>query len=283
MKPALCSRCGKNVAVIFITKLENGQARNEGLCLKCARELHIKPVDDIINRMGIPDEELEGLAGDMTNALNGAEELLNMEQNGEDTGEDDGKTATFPFLSRLFGGPAAQNNGQVQRQHEALMTSMKSYKALVAELDNIVRVQIPENNKAIEIARGFGDFSENAEYDAAKERRRFLHRRRSELETLVATVQPLNFLEFSADTSKVSMGTQVTIQDPSGTEKVYSIVGAWDGDPDRNLVSYKTKFGEALLGAKPGDSVTLPDGSSVTVKTIGKLADDLARELSPEE
>ncbi len=118
MKPALCSRCGKNVAVIFITKLENGQARNEGLCLKCARELHIKPVDDIINRMGIPDEELEGLAGDMTNALNGAEELLNMEQNGEDNGEDDGKTATFPFLSRLFGGPAAQNNGQNPREEQ---------------------------------------------------------------------------------------------------------------------------------------------------------------------
>ena len=178
---------------------------------------------------------------------------------------------------------AAQNNGQVQKQHEALMTSMKSYKALVAELDNIIRVQIPDNNKQIEIARGFGDFSENAEYDAAKERRRFLHRRRSELETLVATIQPLNFLEFNTDTSKVSMGTQVTIQDPAGAEKVYSIVGAWDGDPDRNLVSYKTKFGEALLGAKPGDTVTLPDGSSVTVKSIGKLADDLARELSPEE
>ena len=79
MKPTLCSRCGKNVAVIFITKLENGQSKNEGLCLKCARELHIKPVDDIINKMGLSDEDLEGLAGDMTNALNGAEELLNME------------------------------------------------------------------------------------------------------------------------------------------------------------------------------------------------------------
>ena len=105
MKTTLCARCGKNVAVIFITKLENGQAKNEGLCLKCARELHIKPVDDIINRMGISDDDLEGLAGDMTNALSGAEELLNMENDGTDSGEeDDGKTATFPFLNRLFGG-----------------------------------------------------------------------------------------------------------------------------------------------------------------------------------
>ena len=110
MNPTLCSRCNKNVAVIFITKLENGQAKNEGLCLKCARELHIKPVDDIINRMGLSDEDLEGLAGEMTTALNGAEELMSLDNSGsEDEGDDDGKTATFPFLNRLFGGPGAQN------------------------------------------------------------------------------------------------------------------------------------------------------------------------------
>ena len=116
MKPTLCSRCGKNVAVIFITKLENGQSKNEGLCLKCARELHIKPVDDIINRMGISDDDLEGLAGEMTTALNGAEDLLNMENEESSGEEDDGKTATFPFLSRLFGAQPPQNNGQAPRE-----------------------------------------------------------------------------------------------------------------------------------------------------------------------
>ena len=59
MQPTLCSRCKKNVAVIFITRLEGGQTKNEGLCLKCARELHIKPVDDVINKMGLSDEELD--------------------------------------------------------------------------------------------------------------------------------------------------------------------------------------------------------------------------------
>ena len=108
MQATLCSRCGKNVAVVFITKIENGQTKNEGLCLKCARELHIKPVDDVINKMGLTDEDLDGLSGDMMNALNGAEELMGMD--GSDSGEDDdGKTATFPFLSRLFGGPNGQN------------------------------------------------------------------------------------------------------------------------------------------------------------------------------
>ena len=104
MQPALCSRCGKNVAVVFITKIENGQAKNEGLCLKCARELHIKPVDDVIEKMGLTDEDLEGLTGEMMNALSGAEDLTPTDE--ADSGaDDDGKTATFPFLSRLFGGP----------------------------------------------------------------------------------------------------------------------------------------------------------------------------------
>ena len=178
---------------------------------------------------------------------------------------------------------ATQSDDGIRKQQAAPMTSMKSYKALLAELDNIVRVQVPENNKAIEHARGFGDFRENAEYDAAKERRRFLQRRRSELEMLVATVQPINFLEFTADTSKVSMGTVVTLESQDGTQKVYSIVGAWDGNPDCNLASYKTKFGESLLGAQPGDSVTLPDGTKVTVKRITALPPALAKELSSEE
>jgi len=178
---------------------------------------------------------------------------------------------------------AAQDISEPTKQNETPMTSLKSYKELQDELDNIIKVQVPENNKAIEIARGFGDFRENAEYDAAKERRRFLQRRRSELERLVATVQPINFLEFKADTSKISMGTEVVLQDDSGAEKTYSIVGAWDGNPDQNRISYKTKIGETILGAKVGDSLTLPDGTKATVKSIAPLNADLAKELSPAE
>ena len=103
MQPTMCSRCGKNVAVVFITKIENGQTKNEGLCLKCARELHIKPVDDVIEKMGISDEDLDSISGDMINALSGVEELMPTDDDG--TEDDDGKTATFPFLNRLFGGP----------------------------------------------------------------------------------------------------------------------------------------------------------------------------------
>ena len=108
MQPTMCSRCGKRVAVVFITKIEGGQTRNEGLCLPCARELHIKPVDDIINKMGISDEDLDELSGEMMNALGGAEDLMAL-SNGEDSNDDDGKTATFPFLNRLFGGPKSED------------------------------------------------------------------------------------------------------------------------------------------------------------------------------
>jgi ATP-dependent Clp protease ATP-binding subunit ClpB/ATP-dependent Clp protease ATP-binding subunit ClpC len=109
MQPVLCSRCHKNVAVIFITRIEGGQSKNEGLCLKCARELHIKPVDDVINKMGISDDELDGLSGEMMEALNGAEGLMDIDNSDSDSDED-GKTATFPFLNRLFGSGPQQGD-----------------------------------------------------------------------------------------------------------------------------------------------------------------------------
>ena len=106
MQPTLCSRCNKNVAVIFITKLEGGQIKNEGLCLKCARELGIKPIDDMMKKMGITDEELDNLTNEMMSAFGGAEgmEGLMPQPDGDSDGEDDGRTATFPFLNQLFGG-----------------------------------------------------------------------------------------------------------------------------------------------------------------------------------
>ncbi len=101
MQPTICTRCKKNVAVVFVTKIENGQTISEGLCLKCAKELGIKPVNDIMKNMGISDEDLESISNEMMEAFGGGEEIP-----GSDGSEDEnGKTATFPFLNRLFGGP----------------------------------------------------------------------------------------------------------------------------------------------------------------------------------
>ena len=112
MQPTLCARCHKNMAVVFINRIENGQSHQEGLCLKCARELHIKPIDDIISKMGINDEELDGLSSEMMEAMQNlsgnGDDLMNIE-NDDDSSDDDGKTATFPFLNRLFGAQNAAN------------------------------------------------------------------------------------------------------------------------------------------------------------------------------
>jgi len=105
MQPTLCSRCHKNVAVIFITKIEGSQTKNEGLCLKCAKELNIKPVTEMMQKMGISDDDLDNLTGEMMSAFGGAEGAESLMSQTEDSGEDDdGRTATFPFLNKLFGG-----------------------------------------------------------------------------------------------------------------------------------------------------------------------------------
>ena len=99
MKPTLCSKCNKNVAVIFITKVENGKSTNEGLCLKCAKELGIKQVDEIVERMGISEEDLEGLNNEMMAFMQPEEE----EDEDDEVGS---RTATFPNMNRLFGSSA---------------------------------------------------------------------------------------------------------------------------------------------------------------------------------
>ena len=68
MNMPLCSKCKKNVAVVFVTRLENGKAVNEGLCLQCAKELNIKPVTDMIERFGITDSDIENVAQELQNA-----------------------------------------------------------------------------------------------------------------------------------------------------------------------------------------------------------------------
>ena len=113
MQPQLCSRCKKNIAVVFITRQENGQNVNEGLCLKCAKNLGLPQVDEMMRRMGITDEDLDNISNEMMGAFGGAESLEGLTDADDpdaDNEDEDGKTATFPFLSRFFGGsPAASD------------------------------------------------------------------------------------------------------------------------------------------------------------------------------
>ena len=150
MHPTLCSRCKKNVAVIFVTKMEAGKTSSEGFCLKCAKELGLKPVDDIMKRMGLTDEDLEGLNSEMMNAFDGLENLMadsqNQENEEEDDSEDMSQTATFPFLNKLFGGQQEDQlpaeppaSGREERPEKGERQKNKKHKFLDAYCLNLTQ------------------------------------------------------------------------------------------------------------------------------------------------
>jgi len=157
MQPTICSKCKKNVAVVFISRMnEKNEMVNEGLCLKCAAELGLPQVEDMMKRMGITPEDLENLNSEMMQAFGGAEEMEDLP--GADDSEDDeesGKTATFPFLNRLFNGgvPApgqesgtasGRENGKKEKKTEKKYKFLDSYcinlsqRARQHKLDNLV-------------------------------------------------------------------------------------------------------------------------------------------------
>ena len=94
MQPKLCTKCKKNMAVVFITKIENGVSMNEGYCLRCARSLGIPQIDAAVKQMGFSDDDLDSLSDEMTSMFGQIE--------GEDPDEPESRTATFPMLNQLF-------------------------------------------------------------------------------------------------------------------------------------------------------------------------------------
>jgi len=118
MNPPLCSKCKKNVAVIFLTRIENGKTYNEGLCLQCAKGLGLPQVDDIMKRMGISEEDLESMTNEMLAVFGSAEEG---QQDADDGDEDEieSRTATFPFLNKLFGSSEAMQPAEDMPKEDA--------------------------------------------------------------------------------------------------------------------------------------------------------------------
>ena len=116
MQPTLCSKCKKNVAVVFISRMnEKNEMVNEGLCLQCAAKLGLPQVEDMMKRMGITPEDLENINSEMMQAFGGAEELDTVNDEGDEDDEESGKTATFPFLNRLFGNNGSNPPAQPQQ------------------------------------------------------------------------------------------------------------------------------------------------------------------------
>ena len=148
-------------------------------------------------------------------------------------------------------------SGESDAKPQTLIVSWESLEKKKADYDDLVQRKIPENVKEISIARSYGDLRENFEFKAAKEMQRVLSRRRAETERDLAAARGTDFA--NPDVSQVSIGTVVTLQEPGdGRVDVYTILGAWDGDPEKGIVSYQSALAQALIGHKVGEQVSLP-------------------------
>src|SRR3989440_408427 len=156
----------------------------------------------------------------------------------------------YPELESMITG------AQSEDETAPLIVSWSSLERRKTEYEELVKTKIPENTREIALARSYGDLSENFEFKAAKQMQSVLMRRKTELEQMLHNARGTSFE--NVDTSRVSIGTIVTLRNvETGQEETYTILGAWDGDPDHNIISYQTAIGQALLGHKAGETISL--------------------------
>jgi transcription elongation GreA/GreB family factor len=183
----------------------------------------------------------------------------------------------YPELESMITG------AQPEEKAVPLVVSWSSLEKRRAEHEELVKKKIPENSKEIALARSYGDLKENFEFKASKQMQAVLMRRKAELEQALDNARGTAFE--NPDIARVSIGTIVTLRDSdSGTEETYTILGAWDGDPERNIISYQTAIGQALLGHKPGEVVTLNtehgDGHFAIISIEAAAVDTAVPDLS---
>ena len=158
---------------------------------------------------------------------------------------------------------------------ESLVVSWASLQRRKEELEHIEKVLIPQNIRDIATARSYGDLRENFEFKSAKEQQAVLNRQKGELELMLNNARGTNFE--NVDISAVSIGSVVTLESLEGsTHETYSILGAWDGVPEKGWVSYQAVIGKALLGKKVGETIDLPadkGNRSMKIVTIAPFND----------
>ncbi|HEX2099581.1 MAG TPA: transcription elongation factor GreA, partial [Candidatus Synoicihabitans sp.] len=161
-------------------------------------------------------------------------------------------------------------------KEEQLLVSRSSYDRRREEYDAIVSKKIPENSKAIATAREHGDLKENSEYKMAKQDQQVLMAQKGQLEKELARARITDFTEATSD--QVSSGSVVTLRNvATGQTPRYTILGAWDSDPDNHIIAYKTPLGQALLGKRVGDTVTVKIGGAeenYEITSIGRYIDN---------
>ena len=178
----------------------------------------------------------------------------------------------------LKAGIGEADAGDAPEEIQPNYTSIRSQKLLEKELNDIITIHVPENREALKAARAHGDFRENSEFDAAKERRNYLSRRRSELERELAKIQPVVMGHVTVDKTAV-IGSEIDLEYSDGAVETYSLLGAWDGDPDRKFLSYRTRLGEAVLNCKVGDSFQINEKRSCKLVAVRPLSAELIAEL----
>jgi len=163
----------------------------------------------------------------------------------------------------------------------AHLSSLRSQSRMKAELDDIINVQIPENREALKVARAHGDFRENAEFDAAKERRNELTRRRNELERELERFQTVTMAEVKVDDAAV-IGSEIELAYSDGKQETYWLLGAWDGDPARHFLSYRARLGAAVLNKRVGDEFDAPGNRRAKLVAVRPLPAEIVAELDRE-
>ena len=156
----------------------------------------------------------------------------------------------------------------------SLIVSWDSLERKKNDLEELMQKRIPANSKEIEIAREYGDLRENAEFKAAKEQQKVLMALQAEWESDIDRARGINYAD--ADTSTANVGTRVKVTNLANNEsEEYSLMGAWDGDPDNNRISYLTPLGQAIFGSEPGAEVEVQLGDEtrrMRVESIAPLA-----------
>ncbi len=152
------------------------------------------------------------------------------------------------------------------KREEPLLVSWESLEKKKEELQELIRVKIPQNKEDVKIARSYGDLRENFEYKSAKDLEKFLNHRRAALEREIALARGTDFK--GADTNTVNIGTIVTLTDASGTAQKITVLGAWDSNPDKKEVSYMSEVGKALMGLSVADDAKVRNPESEQMETL---------------
>ena len=179
----------------------------------------------------------------------------------------------YPHLHGVITGDAAETPVATY----GTVTSHRSYRERQEQLEKLINVDIPANSKEIAVARSYGDLRENFEYKAAKDMQRVLMARRAELEKMMAKVRPSDFSE--APKGVAGVGTTVTLEYPGGHVEHFHILGEWDQQPEKHVISSNTRMAKALAGKKAGEKVAVPTEEGTEVECTLLSVEELPAEI----